>query len=174
MSKTNAHGAGEQRGRGNDQERLDLAKQSIRIIPEHRIDMSAERCVDGEDAHLVKCLKDFNLYKEGLGYTVVHPNLLDVVREVGTYRLKKDGEPQTTVFCLRAAKDSYGEESLVDSCADHSWSDYISFGSDTLKTGIPLVVYDMDKLERVNNDEFKFRCQRKLDAVVAIIILENY
>jgi hypothetical protein len=78
------------------------------------------------------------------------------------------------VFCLRAAKDTYGEESLVDSSADLSWSDYISFGSDAAKTGIPIVVYDMDKLVEVNTDEFKFTCERKLDAVVAIVILETY
>jgi hypothetical protein len=174
MRETKPQGEGEQRGRDNNHEPLDLAKQSIRIIPEHRIDMSAERCVDGENARLVQHLKDFYLYREGLGYTVVHPNLLDVVREVGTYRLKKDGEPKKSVFCLRAAKDTYGEESLVDSSADLSWSDYISFGSDAAKTGIPIVVYDMDKLVEVNTDEFKFTCERKLDAVVAIVILETY
>lgn len=79
-----------------------------------------------------------------------------------------------TIFCLRAAKDPYGEESLIDSYKDHKWSDYVGFGDQAYKTGIPIVVYDASKLRPARTaDEYQFTCDRKLDAVIGVIILEN-
>lgn len=155
----------------------DLTKLSVRNIPEYRIDMSAERCVHGECALLIAGLKAANLYQEDYGYSVIHPKLLEVARTTGTYRVEKDGTPKNSVYCLKAGPDADGEESLVDSQAERKWSDYISFGSDPAREGIPILVYDMSKLAphpKNGGDCFTFRCERKQDALIGIIILENY
>jgi len=153
---------------------IDLATVSMRKIPEHRIDMAAHLCSDGDCARLVSHLRALDLYREDLGFSVIHPTLLDAVLTTGTYRISKDGEPKKTIFCLRAAKDPYGEESLIDSYKDHKWSDYVGFGDQAYKTGIPIVVYDASKLRPARTaDEYQFTCDRKLDAVIGVIILEN-
>jgi hypothetical protein len=69
----------------------------------------------------------------------------------------------------------YGEPSLVAGHGTQKWSDYVSFDDAAIKAGIPLVVYDMSKLEATKyRDKYRFTSDKKLDAVVAFLILDNY
>lgn len=136
--------------------------------------MAAHLCFDGECGRLVSHLKALSLYREDLGFSVIHPKLLDVVLASGTYRIGKDSEPKSTIFCLRAGKDSSGDETLIDSFKDHRWSTYVGFDGEACKAGVPIVVYDASKLAPGKSpDEYRFICERKLDAVVAVVILDN-
>jgi hypothetical protein len=151
----------------------DLAQSQIRQVPLYDIDISPAR--GDENELLIDGLRDLGLYEQGYGFSVIHPKLLSSVLTCGTYRFEEDGTEKSTVFCLRAQKNDYGEDSLTDGY--QQWNDYTDFDRADCRGGVPIVVYDLEKLDRVETaiaPEFRFRCERKLDAVFGVILLKNY
>ena len=89
--------------------------------------------------------------------------------------MSSSGEPEATIFCLRPDLDGDGEESLM---ADNmAWDDYINFVDTSL--GVPLVVYDSNLLDTdpaasLSFNEYQFSCEDKLEAVVAVVLIDNF
>ena len=156
----------------------ELSDKKIREIPIHTINMDIKLYRDEND-YLVKQLKKLNLFKSDYRYSVIHPDCKDAVIEHGTYRFKRDGKPKDTIYCLVAGKDSFGDLTLYHCGAgsDNKWSvyaNYVTHGMIRNGNPIPIVVYDSTKLKEADGDEYQFKCQNKREAVVAIVLLENY
>jgi hypothetical protein len=109
------------------------------------------------------------------GFVVTHSSLVPRVLESGTYRFHRDGREKRSVFCLRAERSLSGEETLSEGTYD--WRHYVSVELRDKCRDVPIVVYDLEKLRLHPNygpSQYFFNCERKTDAVVALIILKNY
>jgi len=156
-----------------DESQGDLGKTRLRQIPIHEIDIAEK--LGNETELLVEGLKRLGLYQDRYGFSVIHSSLLSTVLESGTYRFFRDGREKSTVFCLRAERSVSGEESLCDTWYD--WSNYVLVEPKDSCRDVPIVIYDLDKLSPVpgsGNVQYRFNSERKIDAVVAVVVLKNY
>jgi hypothetical protein len=99
---------------------------------------------------------------------------LEQLITTGTYRFTRDGKPKESIFCLLACKNDFQEDTLHDG-GNQQWNDYINFPN--CNEGVPIAVYDRSKLENIPNrrdDEFRFTAGEPIEALVAVVILDNY
>lgn len=145
-------------------------------IPRYRIDMARHLCGNDENAYLVGKLQALDLYRPDLRYTVIHPACLQTVEETGLYRRKKDGSLKHSIYCLETGTDYAGFHSLVHAGGMFTWRTYSEVFNQEAQQGVPIIVYNASMLKSVPKylDMYKITCPHKPDAMVAIVLLDNF
>lgn len=151
---------------------------SLRSVGIFHIDMNSSAIpgiAKDENEQLVNGLRQLGLYDSKYAYSVVAPHLLEQLLSTGTYRYNSKGVPRESIYCLVTDENQVGDDSLVDSENGFEWQDYVNF--DNAELGIPLAIYDRRLLKNGSDNtvsKFRFACANKIDALVAVVILDNY
>lgn len=150
-------------------------RDRISQVPVHEISF---KDVDGyavnDQERLQEELKKLKLFGEQFGYSAFSPDLLPLVLKTGTYR-HTSGREEETVYCCEVREDPIEPTKITDGGDCIDLVGYMVLCESQGITFATFAVYDLEQLEEVSCDEFRFKNQdNKLGVLVSVVKVNDF